>query len=167
MKYDDHLDMAQLRRYAQSMNGRARKLRVSGTLSAALLRDRIYESGGRCEWCHTNLLQQEFELDHIVNLARGGSNIASNIVVSCPDCNRRKSSRHVASFALETLARTGIETTLIQRVLTHFNVQGRVQRHFFEDAEASFEPFVLTNDEPEGDTPTDEPHPGEVPPYRW
>jgi hypothetical protein len=162
MKYDDHLDMALLRRYAQSMNGRARALRVSGTLTAALLRDRIYESGGRCEWCHANLLQQEFELDHVINLARGGSNVAHNIVVSCPECNRRKSARHVASFALETLARTGHETALITRVLQHFDVQGRVQRGFFDDEITISHLSIATDDEPQ-----DDPRSDEVPPYRW
>ncbi|MCA9888030.1 MAG: HNH endonuclease [Anaerolineae bacterium] len=164
MKYDDELDIVQLARYASSMNSRARRLRILGTLTAVSLRDRIFESGGKCEWCHTNLLRQEFELDHIENLANGGSNTASNIVVSCPDCNRRKSARNVVSFALETLARTGIETPIIKRVLERHNVRGSVQRSLFGDdpAETAGRPLFTTSD-----TDDDAPPPDDVPPYRW
>ncbi|MAU13459.1 MAG: hypothetical protein CL607_26815 [Anaerolineaceae bacterium] len=164
MKYDDELDMVQLARYASSMNSRARKLRILGTLTATSLRDRIFESSGKCEWCHTNLLRKEFELDHIENLANGGSNTASNIVVSCPDCNRRKSARNVVSFALETLARTGIETPLIKRVLARHDVRGGVQLSLFGDdeAETAGRPLFTASD-----TENDDPPPDEVPPYRW
>ena len=135
-----------------------------GMLAATSLRDRIFESSGKCEWCHTNLLRKEFELDHIENLANGGSNTASNIVVSCPDCNRRKSARNVVSFALETLARTGIETPLIKRVLARHDVRGGVQLSLFGDdeAETAGRPLFTASD-----TENDDPPPDEVPPYRW
>jgi len=44
--------------------------------------------GGRCVQCGS---QENLEFDHIIPLARGGSNTARNIQLLCETCNRRKS----------------------------------------------------------------------------
>lgn len=44
---------------------------------------------GRCYWCDENC-KKEYEIDHVIPLARGGSNYASNIVIACKSCNRSK-----------------------------------------------------------------------------
>ncbi|MEV3856092.1 HNH endonuclease signature motif containing protein [Streptomyces sp. NPDC050095] len=41
------------------------------------------------------------ELDHVVPLAHGGPDIASNVVASCRDCNARKYTKTLADWASE------------------------------------------------------------------
>ena len=92
MIYHDLLDEGALERYAAALNSRAGRAR--GRLSAGELRDRILESGGRCEWCGTNLVKAKFELDHVLSLGHGGANSAANLVVACPRRCARAVARH-------------------------------------------------------------------------
>jgi 5-methylcytosine-specific restriction endonuclease McrA len=50
----------------------------------------------QCAYCHTG--DVPFEIDHQVPRSRGGSNRASNLVLSCHDCNVAKGSRTAAEF---------------------------------------------------------------------
>ena len=131
MIYQDVLDSDALEQYASSLNARAKRSSARGRLSADGLRDRILASGGRCEWCAENLFESEFELDHIASLHQGGANSAANLVVSCPDCNRRKGRKHPARFAAEILNKTGRKTELIMRVFRHYGVESAQQMSLF------------------------------------
>lgn len=135
MIYTDFLDETELKTLAQAMNNRARIANKSGTVTSAILRDCIYKSGGICQWCHTSIVGQSFEVDHIIPLYRGGGNIADNIAVACPTCNRSKSDKHPARFAQETYARTGIMTALIERVLAYYDIDATVQKSLFDESE--------------------------------
>ncbi len=42
----------------------------------------------RCWWCNKAI--SKFEIDHRIPLARGGSNFANNLCLSCPTCNKSK-----------------------------------------------------------------------------
>lgn len=154
MLYSDFLVDAEVVEAARSINGRAKALGSAGHISAEALRDRILACGGRCEWCAQSVLKQAIEIDHIVSLNAGGSNTPENLAIACPACNRAKSSKHPARFAQETVARTGIRTALISRVLAHYEADAAVQRSFF-DAPAA--PPALADDEP----------PDDPPPYIW
>ena len=46
--------------------------------------------GNRCLYCHADLTQTGTHVEHQVPLSRGGCNDASNIVLTCPRCNRDK-----------------------------------------------------------------------------
>ena len=156
MIYSDFLDVNELKLLSQSMNSRAKQAGRSGKVNVDSLRDRIYQSGGQCEWCGVSLVNKAFEVDHIVAFDRGGSNTADNIAIACPTCNRRKSSKHAAQFAQESYARTGIMTDLLKRVLGHFEVDAaRQQQSFFDDDSPSPQ---IEHDDDLGDDP---------PPYRW
>ena len=61
MIYQDYLNQHELQRYASAMNARAKRVKAKGILTAELLRDRIFESGGRCEWCHADLVSDGYE----------------------------------------------------------------------------------------------------------
>jgi len=156
MIYQDLLDQGALQRYAAALNSRAGRLGARGHLSVDSLRDRILESGGRCEWCAVSLINSEFELDHVLSLRRGGSNVAANLVVSCPDCNRRKGQKHPARFAAEVYRETGVETCLIGRLVARYGLQAVRQKTLFADDPRDLSAAV---DESIGAR--------EVPPYRW
>lgn len=131
MIYQDQLDFAAMRQYANALRERAKLAGATGEVSAIMLRDRILESGGRCEWCGRNLVGAEIEMDHVVSLARGGSNTPANLVVACPDCNRRKAQKHPARFAVEIFSETGVRTDLIARMLEHYRVEASRQLPLF------------------------------------
>ena len=48
---------------------------------------------GLCEYCHAQEQWQcaLFTIDHVLPLAKGGSNDPDNLALACPHCNRRKS----------------------------------------------------------------------------
>ncbi|MCY3572804.1 MAG: HNH endonuclease signature motif containing protein [Chloroflexi bacterium] len=159
MTYQDQLDFTALRQYASALKERAKQAGAAGDVSATMLRDRILESGGRCEWCGRNLAGMEFELDHVLSLAQGGGNTPSNLVVACPSCNRRKAAKHPARFAVEIISETGARTELVERILARYRVEPSQQLPLFAAYSTSGE---STQREPahklDGVNP---------PPYRW
>lgn len=156
MRYQDQLESAALEKYAAAMNARAKRYSAPGKLTAELLRDRILESGGRCEWCGADLLDTDFELDHAFSLRQRGSNNCGNLVVACPPCNRRKAEKHPARFAAEMLNETGTKTPLISRLLRSYDIEALRQRDLFDTDWAAGEPGIRVDDELQ-----------QVPPYNW
>ena len=156
MIYQDMLDGGALEKYAAALNSRAGRAGATGRLTADNLRERILESGGRCEWCDIDLVNSEFELDHILSLKQGGANTAANLVVSCPDCNRRKGQKHPARFAAEIYRETGRETELVSRLFQRHGLEAARQLTLFAqkspEATRSVEVCVEMN---------------EIPPYNW
>lgn len=51
----------------------------------------------RCWWC-SKKLKGKYEIDHVIPLAKGGTNNARNIVLSCPKCNRSKGAKLPQEF---------------------------------------------------------------------
>lgn len=71
------------------------------------IKQRVYEKcHGRCGICGAPVTPGYWTLDHIMPLARGGSNEINNLQVACDDCNKLKSSRTDEEFA------TGLTTIL-------------------------------------------------------
>lgn len=155
MIYQDYLNQQELRRYASSMNARAKQVNAKGLVTVDGLRDRILESGGCCEWCGANLVNQAFELDHIYGLSQQGANTTDNLVVACPDCNRRKSKKHPARFASEIYSETGRKTRLIDRILQEYEIKPTTQLSLFD------------NDPPQDINIEWDDDPSSTPPYNW
>src|SRR6266567_2281206 len=64
----------------------------------------------QCAYCHVR--DVPFELDHQVPRSRGGSNRASNLVLSCHDCNVAKGNQTAAEFGhpeVEAQAKTPLK----------------------------------------------------------
>lgn len=132
MRYTDFPYDAELTVYARAFNARARALGRTEGLSVAVLRGVILECGGRCGWCGVSLLNEPFELDHMIALADRGAHSADNLVVACPTCNRQKASQPPLRFVLALVAQHGHTTPTIQRVLDYYHTQAQVQGRLFE-----------------------------------
>lgn len=52
---------------------------------------------GRCGYCQSRLTEEH--IDHIIPIARGGTNDRKNIQLLCPPCNQRKAARDPIVFA--------------------------------------------------------------------
>lgn len=156
MNYTDFLEIEELKAQINSMNNRARTLNAFGTVTISILRDRIYESAGKCEWCAESLVGKAFEVDHIVPLNRAGKNTPENLAIACPACNRRKSSMHPPRFAQEVYARTGILTPLLERIFSDYDIEARTQKSLFDLLDGDSAPLIANEDTAD-----------EQPPYIW
>ena len=80
----------------------ARKRNAEGTHTAADVGKQFTLQGGKCHWCGCKLVKSgngKYPVDHVIALAKGGSNGPENIVCSCPICNRTKSAKSPLEFA--------------------------------------------------------------------
>jgi hypothetical protein len=166
MRYRDRLDLASLKKYAASFNSRARTVGAYGIVDADILRGVILDSGGRCGWCDRNLMDIDFEIDHILSLNQGGANTADNLATTCIACNREKSDKHPARFARAKRAQ-GSDTALVHRILNDYGVDDAgVQLDLFTDNEKKTprRPLFLGEAGVESSDSQDE---ADIPPYRW
>jgi 5-methylcytosine-specific restriction endonuclease McrA len=80
---------------------RARKHECGGSHTAADLRAILKAQNHRCAYCRADLRKVQRHLDHIMPLARGGSNGPENLQYLCEPCNRSKGAKHPTEFARE------------------------------------------------------------------
>jgi 5-methylcytosine-specific restriction endonuclease McrA len=79
----------------QAAQGRVKKARrrgAPGKHTAADIQAIGDRQRWRCAWCSTPC-RDDYHVDHIVPLARGGTNWPDNLCISCPPCNLRKKAR--------------------------------------------------------------------------
>ena len=55
---------------------------------------------GRCVYCRKQV-GDDYHVDHVVPITKGGSNNKDNLQICCPSCNRHKSDRDPVEFAQE------------------------------------------------------------------
>lgn len=91
-KSREHFRMAASRR-------RARKRGSPGTHTAADLADILKAQGNRCAYCCADLRRAKKHVDHIVPLARSGSNGRSNLQYLCQPCNQAKNWKDPLDYA--------------------------------------------------------------------
>lgn len=75
--------------YERNRIRRARELNAPGTFTKADLDLQYQSQNGLCWWCGKQL-NGEYHADHMIPLARGGTNWPNNIVCACPSCNLQK-----------------------------------------------------------------------------
>lgn len=77
---------------------RARKAGGGGSHTPADIVDILSRQKGKCAICRLSLKHRKRHIDHIVPLARGGSNGRRNLQVLCVPCNLSKSDRDPIEF---------------------------------------------------------------------
>jgi hypothetical protein len=80
----------------------ARKRGALGAFSTHDLEAQAERQRHCCYWCKRRLGKRahtDYQPDHVVPLALGGSNDMANIIASCPACNMRKNGKHPIEFA--------------------------------------------------------------------
>lgn len=68
---------------------RVRKLQSEGAHTASDIQAQYARQKGRCYWCGEKV-GDDFHVDHIVPLSRGGADWPDNLVIACPACNMSK-----------------------------------------------------------------------------
>lgn len=71
---------------------RARERAAEGSWTPKDIESLMLQQGGRCAYCR-NGLKSDFQVDHVIPLAKGGTNWPANLALACPSCNRRKNTR--------------------------------------------------------------------------
>ena len=72
-----------------SRRKRARKRNAPGSHTVDDVKKQYRAQKGKCYYCHIEV-GDRYHIDHVIPLARGGSDGAENIVVACPTCNLQK-----------------------------------------------------------------------------
>lgn len=75
-----------------------RKRANGGKLSKDLIKLLMSEQDGKYVYCFGKLTEIGFNLDHVMPLSRGGRHEDSNVQLTCPKCNGRKSAKHPLEF---------------------------------------------------------------------
>jgi hypothetical protein len=70
---------------------------AQGNFTTADVDALIKRQKGKCYWCKRPY--GEYHIDHVWPLSKGGSNCASNIVISCVPCNRTKKAKTPMEWA--------------------------------------------------------------------
>lgn len=82
-----------------SSRRRALKRGSGGTHTIDDLREILAAQAGRCAYCKADLRRIKKNVDHIMPLARGGSNGRSNLQYLCQPCNNIKRAKDPLDFA--------------------------------------------------------------------
>ncbi len=77
---------------------RAQGYGASGHVSRNINQILMSSQKGRCYYCNRDLLELGFHQDHKVPLAREGLHDDSNLVLACPPCNLKKSTKTAEEF---------------------------------------------------------------------
>jgi 5-methylcytosine-specific restriction endonuclease McrA len=70
-----------------------RLVKQSGSVTANDIELQFKSQNGRCWHCGKKISSDNYHLDHLVPLARGGKHDPRNIVISCPHCNLSKGAK--------------------------------------------------------------------------
>jgi 5-methylcytosine-specific restriction endonuclease McrA len=83
---------------AEAHRRRARRMAAEGSHTGADIEAQYARQRGRCFWCRAKV-GNTYHVDHVVPLARGGSDAPENLVVACPSCNLAKHAKSPQEFA--------------------------------------------------------------------
>lgn len=78
-------------------NRHARKKHNGGTLSRGIVRKLMDLQKGKCACCRIRITEN-YHIDHIMPLAKGGKHADNNAQLLCPPCNQSKNSKDPVDF---------------------------------------------------------------------
>lgn len=82
------------RRYPEAIKARTQNRRASGDkLRAQHIAGLLEHQKHRCWWCGKRIKGNEYHVDHVIPIVRGGTNALNNLCISCPECNMKKGAR--------------------------------------------------------------------------
>ena len=81
-------------------NKRAKKKEAVGKHTGADVKAILAKQKHRCAYC-TKSLRSRYHIDHIMPIARDGSNDRRNLQALCPTCNTKKWAKHPLDYARE------------------------------------------------------------------
>ncbi len=88
----ENVESERLRARRRQSERRAQKRQSQGKYTAQDIDLQMRSQKSRCWHCGKKI-GKEWHIDHLIPLARGGSNDARNIVISCPKCNLSKGAK--------------------------------------------------------------------------
>jgi 5-methylcytosine-specific restriction endonuclease McrA len=92
-----------------------RRARLAGVPVERFARRDIFErDGGRCAYCGRSVAADNWHLDHVVPVSKGGGHTRANVVVACPTCNLRKYDKAPDDFIRSTLDLWGGDDALVR-----------------------------------------------------
>ena len=80
-----------------SENRRARKKIGGGIVTSEDIKNQYLIQGGLCYWCEKPV-NDNYHLDHLIPLSKGGLHSIGNVVISCPKCNVVKNNKTPDEF---------------------------------------------------------------------
>lgn len=95
----EHWADEQLKRRVEASRRRAAKTMAGGDCTPKELQQMYEDQGGLCAYCEIPLFGT-YHADHMLPLSRGGSSDWTNIALTCPQCNIRKSAKTAEEFWL-------------------------------------------------------------------
>lgn len=84
--------LVKLRHNVHKANRRARELAAEGSHTKEDILLQYRSQHGKCWWC-LKPVGKKYQVDHVIPLAKGGTNDPRNLVISCPLCNQSKGSK--------------------------------------------------------------------------
>src|SRR3990167_2857136 len=87
---------------------RAKELRAAGAFTIKQLHARFDYYGNRCAYCRSD---GDLTVDHVIPIARGGTNWPSNLRPACAACNSSKHSSNVTEWLTTRSARNADRQT--------------------------------------------------------
>ena len=112
----------------------ARGKRKKTTIATPNMRKKIYNSlGGRCAYCGCELDFNDFHIDHMIPLSKGGLN-GKNRVPSCPLCNQCKHDLDLEEFRSK-IANIFEESNngKVGLIKKYYDVKLKSSRFYFEE----------------------------------
>ena len=89
-----------------------------------------------CQYCGASAPEAILEVDHIVPVAKGGTNDILNLVTSCRDCNRGKSARELSDDSVVKKQKAQLDELNEKREQTEMLVEWKKELQSLTDEQA-------------------------------